>query len=211
MAQQEDDLLSSILDLEGTFYNEGYESGVADGKRAGLIEGRAFGLEKGFQKHLAMGQLYGRAVVWSGRLPPSQVDDGVENDDKRIQKVPDGKLKSESQGETPGGSILHPPDCPSESNLLPILPHNSRLEKHVRTLYALAERSSISIQNTEDAVADFEDRLRRAEGKMKIIQKLTGETYLSEVTNEEGSPTRKSQKMSQTGSIEDTSSLHIQR
>lgn len=206
MSEQEDDLLNSILDLEGTFYNEGYESGVADGKRAGLIEGRAFGLEKGFQKHLAMGQLYGRAVVWSGRLPPSQVEDQVENDHQKNTKVLDGQLKSESQSGTTGESILHPPDCPSELDLLPILPNNSRLEKHIRTLYALAEISSISIQNTEDAVADFDDRLRRAEGKMKIIQKLTRETSLSEVTNMV-SPTIKSRKMSQTGSIEDASSL----
>ncbi|KAJ4302395.1 hypothetical protein N0V88_002539 [Collariella sp. IMI 366227] len=49
-----------------------------------------------------------------------------------------------------------------------------RLEKHVRTLYALAETESLSTENTDEAVDDFDDRLRRAQGRAKIIGRTVG-------------------------------------
>jgi hypothetical protein len=60
----EGDIFDSILDLEEQFYAEGYKLGVADGARAGRIEGRVFGLEKGFEKFLEAGRLHGRAIIW---------------------------------------------------------------------------------------------------------------------------------------------------
>nr|POE85471.1 protein oraov1 like [Quercus suber] len=63
----EDDVFASILSLEEDYHNEGYNLGVADGARAGRIEGRQFGLEKGLAKALEMGRLRGRACVWSAR------------------------------------------------------------------------------------------------------------------------------------------------
>nr|POE94356.1 oral cancer-overexpressed protein 1 like [Quercus suber] len=64
----EDEIFASILSLEEEFHSEGYSLGLADGARAGRIEGRQFGLEKGLIKALEMGKLRGRATVWSGRL-----------------------------------------------------------------------------------------------------------------------------------------------
>ncbi|KXL51238.1 hypothetical protein M433DRAFT_41364, partial [Acidomyces richmondensis BFW] len=58
-----------LLSLEDQYFNEGYQLGVADGARAGKIEGRLFGLEKGFEKALEMGRLNGQTVVWKARLP----------------------------------------------------------------------------------------------------------------------------------------------
>ena len=206
-SKQQDDPFDTLLNLEDTFYNDGYELGVADGKRAGLIEGRLFGLEKGFEKYATMGHLYGRAVVWSGRLSPPQIKKRVEVDHKATLSRPNNLESKDRKSES---DALHqkPIENKMESTILPILPENIRLEKHIRTLYALAETSSLSTENTEEAVADFEDRLRRAEGKIKIIEKLTGEANLAEVALNRSTPLSKSQKISEDGSIEDTSSLY---
>jgi hypothetical protein len=59
---------------------------------------------------------------------------------------------------------------------LPPLPHkDGRLRKHISTLYALAETESLSTENNDDAVSDFDDRLRRAQGRAKVIERMVGE------------------------------------
>lgn len=206
-SKQQDDPFDTLLNLEDTFYNDGYELGVTDGKRAGLIEGRLFGLEKGFEKYATMGHLYGRAVVWSRRLSSSQIKKRVEIDHKTTLSRSNN---SESKDRKSESDALHqePIENKLEQTILPTLPENIRLEKHIRTLYALAEASSLSTENTEEAVADFEDRLKRAEGKIKIIEKLTGEANLAEIAHNGSTPLSKSQKISGDGSIEDTSSLY---
>ncbi|KAI4120535.1 MAG: hypothetical protein LQ338_006946 [Usnochroma carphineum] len=166
------DPLDELFELENKFYKEGYDLGVQDGTCAGQIEGRLFGLEKGFKKYAAMGRLHGRSVIWSGRLQTPS---------------------SSSSQASPGQNDMHHDRDPShERNIvaeestsdhlasLPQIPHNLRLEKHARTLYALTEPASLSTENTEDAVSDFDDRLKRAEGKVKIIEKLVGEDPLSD-------------------------------
>ncbi|KAK4237786.1 3-oxoacyl-reductase [Achaetomium macrosporum] len=55
---------------------------------------------------------------------------------------------------------------------LPPLPDNARLEKHITTLYALVEAESLSTENTDEAVNDFDDRLRRAQGRAKVIERM---------------------------------------
>ena len=133
------DPFDSLLSLEDQYYNEGYNLGVADGSRAGRIEGRVFGLEKGFEKFAAIGNLAGRNAVWEARLPDQTAD-----------------------GNTP-------------ELKLPPLSANARLQKHLQTLYALTEAESLSTENNEESVSDFDDRLKRAEGKVKVIEKLIGE------------------------------------
>ena len=65
------DVFADVLNLEDQYYQEGYDLGVADGSKSGRIEGRLFGLQKGFEKFLEMGKLNGRAAVWEARLPSS--------------------------------------------------------------------------------------------------------------------------------------------
>ena len=149
------DSLDDLLGLEDKFYNEGFNLGLKDGQRAGLIEGRFFGLEKGFEKYTSMGMLYGRSVVWASRLPEKE----------KLQKT----SSNVNMHANPAGKLNL-----SGSASLPEL-ENPRLEKHIRTLYALSEPGSLATDNSEEAVADFDDRFRRAEGKAKIIQKLIGE------------------------------------
>lgn len=213
----EDDPFHGLLGLEDRFYDEGYKLGVADGTRAGHIEGRLFGLEKGFDKYMSMGKLHGRVTVWASRLENSlELEEQraslktrvLENGRKYPSSVPnstDGAQLGEGRGNRSLASSSSVKDTP-----LPVLPSNPRLEKHVQTLYALVEPDSLSTQNTEDAVADFDDRLKRARGKVKIIEKSIDEEN-PETIDPDSAVKRTAERMSstdQSGSIEDISSLH---
>lgn len=204
------DPFESLLELEDTFYTEGYDLGVADGKRAGLIEGRFFGLEKGFEKYASMGRLYGKAVIWAGRLAPVRTENQARNrevvqaESSMNSPPPVEQELRETSPQSQGGKD-------SGQVRLPTLPPNLRLEKHIRTLYALVEPISLAAENTEEAVSDFDDRLKRAEGKVKIIKKITGETkpVKTDMASDQGMILRSGQKRSGDGSIEEINSLHV--
>ncbi|KAF2663965.1 DUF1715-domain-containing protein [Microthyrium microscopicum] len=155
MSNTNDDIFDAALNLEDTSYTEGYELGVADGSRAGRIEGRAFGLEKGFEKFLQLGRLHGRASVWAARLPPSSIPTSQNKSD-----VLDATEKPESE----------------EQSVIPALPNNPRLRKHVATLVGLTEPGRVTTQNTEEEVAEMDEVLRRAASKVKVVEKIVGET-----------------------------------
>lgn len=149
----ESDPFDDLLGLEDKFYTDGYKLGVADGATAGRIEGRVFGLEKGFEKYAEMGRLHGRSQIWNGRLPNLKKASPA-------SAMPDAAEAAEASG------------LPTA---LPLLPANPRLEKHLKVLYALTEPASLSTENTEESVSDFDDRLKRARGKIKIIEKVIGD------------------------------------
>src|SRR4051812_19439144 len=65
-----------VLGLEEQFYDDGYQQGLADGVKAGQIEGRTFGLEKGFEKYAESGRLHGKALIWANRTPHFQTKSG---------------------------------------------------------------------------------------------------------------------------------------
>ena len=205
------DPFDSVLTLEDKFYNEGYDLGVSDGSRAGLIEGRFFGLERGFEKYASMGKLHGRAVIWTGRLPIT----GDTLDSDRQDPTPadsESIFESLSIQERSGGSVA-PEVKYSPGRRTPGLPANVRLEKHIRTLYALTEPESLSTANDENSVSDFDDRFNRAEGKMKIIEKWTGEMSSQDnlghsASNIYGPEPRDAKVKMGDGGIEDISSLH---
>lgn len=155
----ESDPFDDILGLEEQFYNEGHQLGLTDGAKAGRIEGRVFGLEKGFEKFVESGRVHGRATVWAGRLSKASASNKEE---------PTSVLPSSSSTEQPDASVI-------TSTKLPTLSDKGRIEKHIRVLYALMEPATLSTENTEDAVSDFDDRFKRAQGKIKIIEKVLGE------------------------------------
>jgi hypothetical protein len=128
-----------VLSLEEQFYETGKQQGLADGIKAGRIEGRNFGLEKGFEKFAESGRLYGKSIIWANRLP-----------------------RSTSGSET-------------AAQTLPPLADHQRLYKHIKVLHALSESASLSTENSEDAVSDFDDRLRRAQAKVKLTERIVGE------------------------------------
>ncbi|KAK1836006.1 hypothetical protein QBC39DRAFT_340200 [Podospora conica] len=166
MAMTHDDPFEDLLNLEEKFYQDGYRQGQEDGVKAGRAEGRGLGLEKGYQKFFESGRLFGRAIVWANRLPsaakPSQQTKGPSPD--TVQHAPVTATPSQSQEVQD-----------QEQQQLPPLPNNPRLEKHITVLYALAETESLSTENTDEAVNDFDDRLKRAQGKAKIIERMVGE------------------------------------
>ena len=210
----EDDPFDGLLGLEDRFYDEGYKLGVADGTQAGHIEGRLFGLEKGFEKYMDMGKLHGRATVWASRLPRSQQSEEqraspkrrvLEHGGKDCSSLPNPSYDAQLGGERGREDLDNAGDTP-----LPVLLDNPRLEKHIQTLYALVEPDSLSTQNNEDVVSDFDDRLKRAQGKVKIIEKFIHEESLD--TTDPCSATKhiveRTSSTDRSGSIEDISSLH---
>lgn len=148
------DAFDNLLNLEENFYSEGYEQGVADGERAGRIEGRSFGIEKGFEKFVEAGRLHGRSIVWANRLHPR----------------PQGSSSTTAAG---AAFILA---AAAEKQKLPVLNGGgARLEKNIVTLHALVEPDTLSTENADEAVNDFDDRVKRAQGKARVIERHIGE------------------------------------
>jgi hypothetical protein len=186
----EPNLLDSLLDLEEQFYNEGYDLGAADGAKAGYTEGSVFAVEKGFEKFVEMGRLYGKSLVWAQRLADS--------------KSPETSEQPLVQSVTTDAFSLEPSICKE----MPSLPsHSARLVRNLETLLELVDPASLDMSNTEEAVNDVDERLKGATVKAKLIQRAMGES-------EEPLGTRSNARDGQrpgdgTGSIEDISSLNV--
>jgi len=189
------DPFDELLELEETFYQQGYARGREDGSQAGLVEGRAFGLDKGFDKFFAMSRIFGRAVVWGNRLESvlcrklQSTDDGAANDE---EAQPAATLGLDT----------------SEMGLAPLMGPQARLEKHIRTLYALSEPDSLSISNDEDDVSEFDDRFKRAEAKSNIIGRIVGENAMSVSSTDSAEAERGSQARKGDVGIEDAEMLN---
>lgn len=56
--------LESLVNIEQTFYEDGFNDGFAHGRIHGLIEGRALGREKGFEMWEELGYYEGFALTW---------------------------------------------------------------------------------------------------------------------------------------------------
>lgn len=189
----ESNLLDSLLDLEEEFYKEGYDLGVSDGSATGHAEGTVFGVEKGYEKLVEMGRLYGKALVWAQRLADSK------NSQKLHRENRSGPQSASENGE----AALNPIVCSEMSTL----PPNSRLAKNLSTLLELADPASLSLENTEEAINDVDERLKGANVKAKLIQRALGE---HEDTSDIHPDAKEVQTSGDgTGSIEDISSLNI--
>ncbi len=148
------DPFDEVLGLEDHFYDEGFRQGEADGTRAGKAEGRTFGLENGFGKFLESGRLQGRAAIWANQLYPA------------------------SKGDESTAQVCSAAPLPA----VPTLPPLPRLQKNLRALYALVEPGTLSTANTDEAVADFDDRIKRAQSKARIFEKMAGELVIAPAT-----------------------------
>ncbi|KAK1778894.1 hypothetical protein QBC45DRAFT_412749 [Copromyces sp. CBS 386.78] len=182
------DFSSSLLNLEEDFYQQGYLQGVSDGVKAGRTEGRQLGLEKGFQKFVQSGRLHGRAIVWANRLPSKQGvrREYLQNQSQQSQQSqqPATETKEKEKEKDFLGSavddlnLTDKKEQKDELPPLPLLPNNTRLQKHITTLFALVETDTLAKENTDEAVNDFDDRLKRAQGKAKIVERMVGEVSL---------------------------------
>ncbi|KAL9604984.1 MAG: hypothetical protein Q9219_000172 [cf. Caloplaca sp. 3 TL-2023] len=198
------DPLDALFELENTFYKEGYDLGVEDGSRAGRIEGRLFGLEKGFEKYVTMGKLHGRSVIWSKRMSsPKDQESGAINNIANTTPAA-GNLLPASSGIVESASEEKEISSRNVPMALPKIEYNPRLEKHIRTLYALTEPASLGTENSEETVSEFDDRLKRAEGKVKIIEKLVDEEAFGDGQMDASEVTARSTGIREDG-IENTS------
>lgn len=197
----DNDPFDTLFTLEDQYYRDGFVQGEADGARAGRIEGRVFGYEKAFEKFVRVGRLHGRAIVLQERVKPSTdtsrlsspiipaASRSTEGGEASVEAATGGStslitsVSAAPTSRTPAkdglGQHKGQPQPLSTSdgearNFLPPLPHSQRLAKHIDALHALTEPPTFSTQNDEDAVADLDDRLRRAEAKAKLIDRMLG-------------------------------------
>lgn len=197
MAVQEsvqEDPFDALFTLEDEYYQDGFSQGTADGARAGRIEGRLFGYERAFERFIHMGKLHGKAIVLQQRLKntsprPGQLPSGSSDNScvptTIVDQVPEASVESAESRvhSTPFPATTpnqgHPKDDNydngSAQHILPPLPPSQRLAKHIDGLHALTEPLTFSTQNDEDAVADFDDRIRRAGAKAKLLDRLLGD------------------------------------
>lgn len=155
------DIFDSLLNLEDKYHAEGYTTGLEDGARAGRIEGRTFGLEKGFEKFIELGRLGGRADVWATRVD-----------------VP--KSSSMSASVAPSPSAVTPSDVRGDDAKIEPLKPSDRLRRQVERLQELTDPESLSSVNDEESVNAFDERLREAKAKATLVGKMVGERALDE-------------------------------
>jgi hypothetical protein len=165
------DPFDTLLTLEDTLYTTAYSSGVSAGSLAGRIEGRLFGLESGFEKFATLGALHGRSAVWGSRLlsqPTATTSPSVSSPSLAVKNegVPSKEREDKQIASIPG------------------LKSSSRLISNITLLHDLTDPDTFSTENTEEAVADFEDRVKRAGAKAKVVERIVGET---EMERKEGS------------------------
>jgi hypothetical protein len=184
---EDQDPFISLLTLEDSLYTTAYTLGAQAGARAGRIEGRIFGLEKGFEKFAMMGELHGRACVWGGRLPksistkPTEITNHKEMEEEAGPVVAvevDGEVESKREiGQGTGKENKSHMDAENHGNdlALPPLPPTTRLTTHISLLHGLTDPLTFSTLNEEEAVADYDDRLKRASAKAKMIERIVGE------------------------------------
>ncbi|ROT41518.1 hypothetical protein SODALDRAFT_331259 [Sodiomyces alkalinus F11] len=168
------DPFEDIFNLEDRFYNEGYEQGSRDGILAGRIEGRSVGISKGFDKFLEGGRVYGKSLVWANRIhlsssSPSRLStsatttDGLSSQQSRVAEESSRKC-----------------------SLPPLPTNNARLQKNIVALHALVEPDTLSTENSDEAVNDFDDRIKKAQGRVKVIERVVGEQPLEAATTGPG-------------------------
>jgi hypothetical protein len=162
------DSFDELLNLEDSYYQEGYDLGQADGAHAGLVEGKLFGVEKGFEKAVSMGRLSGRAEVWRRRFQPSATSSSqpaqARSLSNEIAVVPSLQI-----GSTSHTGIV------TSAGQLPALSTNARLGRHIGYLSATTDSASLSSKNSDEAVADFDERLTKATAKAKVITNIIAE------------------------------------
>jgi hypothetical protein len=166
------DPFDTLLTLEDTLYTSAYTLGARDGAHAGRIEGRIFGLEKGFEKFAALGTLHGRAAVWSGQISrPAQTSASTNTPTSRDFGMNSGAASERPKG-IGGEEGVKAESERREEGRIPRLDVGERTRNHVEMLHALSDPATFSTLNTEDAVADYDDRFKRAAAKAKIIERI---------------------------------------
>ncbi|KAL9109439.1 MAG: hypothetical protein Q9227_005947 [Pyrenula ochraceoflavens] len=195
-----DDLLD-VASLEDEFYSEGHDLGIKDGRIAGQVEGKVFGIEKGFEKALEMGRLRGRASCWMKRLSTLPERNALSTSEEQHLAEPASNIPQH----VPKSIVDAMMSLTKDARTVMPLPPNVRLEKHINALLSITDPKGLPKENDDDAVANFDNNLKRAMAKVKLITSMIGEPWDSE--NPADKPDVSSQKGDGSGNIEDLSSL----
>ncbi|KAF2846301.1 hypothetical protein T440DRAFT_501882 [Plenodomus tracheiphilus IPT5] len=182
----QEDPFDSLLTLEDTLYTTAYTLGASDGAHAGRIEGRIFGLEKGFEKFTELGQLHGRSVIWGSRLPQLRSNASIST--LATSRKPSTETKMIQDGSEDARPTHQ--DSTAIQHQLPNLSTNERLKNNIMLLHSLTDMLTFDTANTEEAVADFDDRVKRAGAKAKVVERIVGETAAGGVKALDASPSR---------------------
>ncbi len=150
------DPFDAVLQLEDGLYAEGYALGRHDGALAGRQEGRAVGLETGFDKFMEMGRLAGKAAVWTA----------VASRSRSTSVVPAVSSETENQANNAG---LDSTEFDAQTMSV------SRLQKHLQTLHDLTNPATLSTTNKASVVEDVDNRLKRAAAKARVVERILGE------------------------------------
>jgi hypothetical protein len=159
------DPFDEILELEDGFYKEGFEAGVTDSEYAGLIEGKVFGIEKGYEKALEIGKARGRALVWQRRLDQ---DFGGKTENM-----------SSTNGQDSTQSLISGTGLSGVVSTLAPIASNARLKKHIDFLLSVTDSDSIAKDNSDDSVGEMDERITKVGTRMKMISKMVGESVNS--------------------------------
>lgn len=150
-------MFDELLGLEDSFYKEGYETGLADGAYAGHVEGKLFGIEKGYEKALELGKLHGRAIVWQIRLQHNE-----------------SKSNLSTHLDPNQSSFV------SEHLYESTLAKNSRVSKHIDGLLTATSQTNLAMDNSDTAVTEFDEKILRAQAKAKVVAAIAGESLQSD-------------------------------
>lgn len=195
----EDDLLDSVLSLEEEAYQAGFEEGKRDGSEVGFAEGVTFGIEQGFQKTLQMARLHGQALALRACMSKSSK---LSIDEKKqpVHELSVEQKFLQQQDEKPvfTAALSKPPT----------LLANDRLRKHIDTLIKLTDTRTLTLQNSDDAVEIFDQRMKKAIAKAKVIDKLVDERFQ---LNPSHSSKDHVQPAPGSGNIEELNSLSARR
>ncbi|KAI0443771.1 DUF1715-domain-containing protein [Xylaria telfairii] len=187
------DPFDDLLNLEEEYYREGYEEGVRDGAEAGRVEGYSLGLRKGFEKFVEAGRLQSKAMVWANRIPKYQ----------QRRRRGDKELQEEENEKVPEGSVEHK----RNDSQLSLIHSNPRLERNVETLYGLVEPGTLSTNNDDDAVNDFDSRMKGAHGKLRIVERAVGEGAAGRNGNTLSPPPSKNENIEDVGRIRSSAGM----
>ncbi|KAI0450291.1 DUF1715-domain-containing protein [Xylaria acuta] len=191
------DPFDDLLNLEEEYYREGYEEGLRDGAESGRVEGYSLGLKKGFEKFVEAGRLQSKAVIWANRIPKYQ--------QRRHQQDSVSKGQEQEGAAKVTEGVVERKETPSETlkndSRLPSIHSNPRLEKNIETLYGLVEPGTLSTNNDDEAVNDFDSRMKGAHGKLRIIERAVGEGTTSRNVHALSPPPSKNENIEDVGKI----------
>lgn len=158
----------NLLNLEDQYYQEGLELGIADGQKAGRIEGRLFGIEKGFEKFFFTGEMNGRASFLFQQIPSEPPSAEAAGSTHLEAEEKNAKLKAllERFEEVVQQAAANNIRVRAEEE---VEDHGQRLTKQIISLFDLTDPATLSSLNTEEAIDDFDERKRRAKAKLIMI------------------------------------------